>query len=278
MGADLEGDLFEESWALFHARLVALLSAGVEMGSFALFAPSEAAEPQCFQVLWTDNCRTLRIDASAGGTSEVGFDPDEATTMLSRCEACADAVIATVRDEYGLLHPALLTVAADDDLSGLIDILQLARTEDVGVDANATPGNQAQVLWPDDTVTLDDMVLTHLRDRFGAVETDEDGDHPIQPGGFGMWVRVAQGQPAINMMAVVLRGVVDRKRTDTELNILNRTCSWVRWSRRGTTVWQELTMLARPFVPEQFDGLLNLFANTGLETLPDLCDRIDVRD
>ena len=48
----------------------------------------------------------------------------------------------------------------------------------------------------------------------------------------------------------------------------------VRWSRREQMVWQELTMLARSFGSEPFDGMIRLFTIACADARPDLVDRV----
>lgn len=202
---------------------------------------------------------TLHIPTAEGTTRRI---PIRRTAEYAQ----PDNLVPLLRDKMLLPHPELMTVSArNPELADRLDILGLTRHRSV-VDET--------VLWPQNIRQLRSMVLAHLRERFPPLwACHDDGDIPLLVDGVAFGVEIPDHQPAVILKSPVLSGVRSVSQADAELNILNRDSLWVRWVRYGRTVWQELTFMARPFVPEQLDAMMALF----VETVPEIREELGTK-
>ncbi|MFW6600194.1 T3SS (YopN, CesT) and YbjN peptide-binding chaperone 1 [Propionibacteriaceae bacterium Y2011] len=265
-----------DEWGVFELRVAALMSTMADGGQFSLHVPCEDGTTDEFVVSATDRCATVTIESSAWGSTELQFDIDGPADLAGAGSAVGEVLVEIIRDEYGLVHPALMTSSAPVALRDRIGALGLTAREAVGADHVLTdPVTNEQVRWPSTHDELYATVQAHLRDTFDTdIEPDEDGDLPIEVNGVRLWVKVAEDQPAILLLTVAVPRVRSRQQADTELNIANRDSWWVRWSRRGRMVLQELALPARPFVPSQFDGMVQVFVDAHAQTRTDMMERL----
>lgn len=273
----------EDVWTTFHCRVAALLSTMADGGNFALYVPAEEGEVDVVGVSCAPGFASGTVSSATFGNTTVEFDDAfVGLDLIGRCQALSDGIVDLVRDVHQLPDPGLLMVSAPDDLSARIGVLGLTDRAHVSADhVRIEPVEHrdvASAIWPASRDELDDVVLAHLRDHHDAdVEPDEDGDFPLSIDDVRLWVKVAADHPTIIVGSPVVAEVRSVQRADTELNVLNRNSLWLRWYRRDRMVWQEMTVVARPFVPGQFDAMLAMFAEACAGTRLDLSDRLGAK-
>ncbi|MFW6597332.1 T3SS (YopN, CesT) and YbjN peptide-binding chaperone 1 [Propionibacteriaceae bacterium Y2011] len=245
-------------------------------GKFTLCQPCGDGSSDELTVEAAEGLATVTIASPATGITTLEFDAANPDGPNGRGFAVSEVLVELIRAEGGLSHPSLLTVIAPPPLRDRIGVLGLADRFAVGEDHVVVPEDDTEgALWVSGYAMLHAAVHDHLRDRFGPeVEPWADGVFRVRIGPVGLRVKVAKDQPAIHLVAPSVFGVHSREQTDTELNVANRNSCWVRWSRRQKVVWQELSLPARPFVPSQFDAMLDLFVEACVTTRPDLADRL----
>lgn len=257
-----------DPWRLFETRLAAYLSTMID--------PSD------------EDFLTLTVpggDTSRGGVIEV-FPLDGATAIRANMAGdyttrdiadtadLARAVRECVWFRHALPHPDLLTVSARGPAARGVAILGLA--DDAEVRSGATPDTGVlEVLFPADHEELLGLVLAHLRQRYDKdLDLDGDGDIPVVVDGVGLWVRVWEGGPVLQVFTTAISDVHSRRQTDAELNVLNRDHSWTRWVRRGRAVCLQMSIPGYPFAPVMIDEMLRIFAHDHNVTRYNLVDRL----
>jgi len=269
-------------WATFGCRVVALLSTMADGGHFVLYVPAEDGTSAEVSVDCVEGLATATVTSATFGATSFGFGDESGDELIGRCQTIADAIVDLVRDVHDLPDPGLLTVSGSAELHGRIGVLGLADRADVGEDhvraVGARARDESSAIWPTCRSQVEDLVLTHLRDRFGVdLGMDDDGDIALCVDDVRLCVRVADDCPAILLGAAVVGDLRSVQRADVELNVLNRTSTWMRWYRRDRVVWQELALIARPFVPGQFNAMLATFVDACLAARLDLSDRLGAK-
>jgi|GEM_PF-6472232 len=264
----------DEAWEVFTHRLTAVLSTLNDGDEFTFHVVSVDGATDDFTVTCAAGCVAAELESSATGTTSVDFGEAGEAGLIGRCITVADMVVETIRDEYGLVDPGLMTVTAPAELLAQFSLVGLADHAVIRPD-HVVQADSGAVVWTESGEELREVVLAHLRAAYDPeVEADVDNDYPLVVDGVRLWVRLANDQPAVLLLAPVVGSIHAARRADTELNILNRSSWWVRWGRRGELVLQELTIPGRPFVPEQFDEMVRIFAQACGSTRQDLSDRL----
>ena len=291
------------SWERFELRLGAYLSTMVdptEGDHLLLEAPGESGADGCapyLQFAAFGEGRMVRAEVSsnlylapahhltAQQTTDfrpmgwLGGDEHNHNHYLERpvadAKLIASIAVVVLRDYFHLPYPELLSVQAWGPAAAGIAILGLPDTADVPadiVDSAATPSAPALlVAYPEDRAQLMDCVRGVLRDRYaGKPKTDDDEDFVLSHLGQPVWVRVCQGQPAVQIMARIVHSVHSRRQTAVELGLLNRDHPWLKWILHERSVWQTLLVPAQPFAPEHLSDALDLFFAAMSETRDDL--------
>ena len=118
----------------------------------------------------------------------------------------------------------------------------------------------AVVRIAEDCQELKRFVGEALEEKFGAMpDLDDDGDFVLSHMGQAVWVRSHPNSPAISISARVAHGVYSRRASEVEIGILNRRGYFVKWSLRERDIWQEIDMVAIPFVPNHLSNLIDVF-------------------
>ena len=127
---------------------------------------------------------------------------------------------------------------------------------------------------PENRDELVRMVGTYLYSKFDCqVVLDNDGDYVVQHMGQKVWISVRPDAPVVMIFARVAHDVYSRRSTEVELGILNRRHIGNKWSLTERNIWQEISMVALPFVPFQFSMTLDTF----LEAMTSTCDDLAYR-
>lgn len=173
------------------------------------------------------------------------------------------AVVRTLRDVHGVLHPAFLT-ATGLSLDGL------RRSEPPGrrVGPRAVEGDDVVAARvPRDPEHLRSLVHAALTEHLGRPPVwDVDGDAEVPVGGSLVWVRVLEHRPWIELFAHL---VVDLRPGDPAIaeavEELSEALPWLRFEADGEQIVAVHTVCALPFCDLQMQHHLAAFA--GADTL-----------
>ncbi len=160
----------------------------------------------------------------------------------------AEAIVASLRDVYGVPAPPFLVVSGFT-ASGLLtedDLpfgLTLAEPTVAAVDVTCVVAQDAD--------ELRDLAAAAVASVVGhEVEFDPDGDLPVPAGNTVIYVRVEEDSPSIALFALVLHEVRWTPRVGHTLNAVNASIRFGRLMFQDGQVLARYELFARPFVPE----------------------------
>ncbi|WP_158707702.1 T3SS (YopN, CesT) and YbjN peptide-binding chaperone 1 [Janibacter massiliensis] len=163
-------------------------------------------------------------------------------------------MLLALRDGYGIPDPGLLTYRAWGPVAD--------EAQDLGIQATETVTVEHQ---QDATVVHDVLTTADLRARLVDIvrelyetepEVDDDGDVVLHHAGQRVWVGPIGDSLVVRVFARVVHGVYSRRAAATEIAILNRDHSLVRFDLRGRDVWLAVDLPSSPFVPDHLVGAL----------------------
>lgn len=170
----------------------------------------------------------------------------------------AELSVRTLRDVYGVQHPAFL---APDQLA---EVLQ---PEAEPLVAGPDPEQTTSVM-PRNAAHLSELVMTDLTRLFGhAPFRDSEGDIAIRVGSTIVFVRCTPDAREIVVFSVLVHDVEGRSRAMELLNDLNTESRFGRFALHRDKVLCSMSLLAEPFVPMQL--------RTALKIMSDIADGID---
>lgn len=214
--------------------------------------------------------------ARPGGPSPLamlGSDPMTSWTLFEPADALdaeivASAVVETLRQVFGVLDPAFIEITGSEDndaWQALAPIEPPAEEPPLAV----KPSDR------DELVALVQGALTELRGEH--VEQDDDGDFPLEYGGWPVCVRVRTDMPVIEIFTRVAHDVRSRRQTAVELAILNRGLPLTKFVLADRSVMMEVSLPALPFAPEHLASVLELFVGQLTGVRDDLALRTGAR-
>lgn len=193
----------------------------------------------------------------------------------------AALVARTLRIEFGLPHPGLLTYQAWGPASADIGVLGLCASDEVPSDVaddEGEPPAKDHVLYPDGPEALVERITVDFREWYDGEPTiDDDGDFVLLHLGQPVWVRARKDQPAVEVMARVAHGVRSRRGAALEIGLLNRDREWVKWTLRDRDIWQSVLVPAWPYVDTHLLRMIEVFTEQMTETRDDLALRTGAR-
>lgn len=187
--------------------------------------------------------------------------PEDAEDLAAR-------LVATLRDVYGVPHPAFLEARGFDDegplsADALPFGLRLAVPKAREVDLTAVVASDADALR--------DLVAEVVERVTGEpAEFDPDGDIPVEAGSTTLYVRVDEQAPCVKLFAALLHGVAWRPRVGHALNNVNQRLRYARVAHQGDHLVVSVQLLALPFVPEHLAQALAAMT----EMVDDLAERL----
>ncbi|WP_139981502.1 T3SS (YopN, CesT) and YbjN peptide-binding chaperone 1 [Nocardioides litoris] len=181
----------------------------------------------------------------------LGLDWDEPTdddlnfhgfAAVDEADRAAALLVATMREVWGVPHPAFL------EARGLDDDLETDDADEADeVDDDADHAHELVAVVPRTHRHLQQLVDEAMGEDFPDLEHDGDGDIPVRSGASVVFVKVLPDRPAVEVFAELVIDPVDDERLGEELEILNRTRSlWTFW-RRDQVVVASHELLAVPF-------------------------------
>lgn len=238
------------------------------------------------------------IDGAAGVVVSLGGLDTTFTRVGLRSTAhethpTARRVTTFLKDEWQVPLPELLVAAADRGAGLHLERLGIGSPSQVpneaveharlaprrlprkGVRGPDKRGEFTTVALPDPPGALRQAVEEVLERRYGVAEADDDGDYPAGALGTRFYVSILEDRPVIRIWKTVVRGVRSRRSAVIEANYLNRTHPLTRWVLWSGDLVQEVYLPAAPFVPSQFDEMLERFTEQYGETVSALTMRLD---
>lgn len=167
----------------------------------------------------------------------------------------AEFACATLRDVYGVPHPAKLAYEAFD-ASGtriLIPTLEL-NTSPV---TSRPPAEALRFGSYEDfrAAVLDTLAAITDGDE---LHVDEDGDIPIVRGSAVVFVRIVESPNCIHLFAPLLSDVTTTDGLVDELNQLNTRILFARLTWNGETVVARMSLFGDPFAPQHLADALQI--------------------
>lgn len=180
------------------------------------------------------------------------------STLVDDLAWFSGAIVRTLRDVHGVLHPAFLT-ATGLSLDGL------RRPEPPGrrVGPRAVEGDDVVAARvPRDPEHLRSLVHAALTEHLGRPPVwDVDGDAEVPVGGSLVWVRVLEDRPWIELFAHLVVGLRPGDRAvAAEVEDLADDLPWLRWEADGEQIVAVHTVCALPFSDLQLQHHLAAFA------------------
>lgn len=224
--------------------------------------------------LGPEGCAYL-ADHGWSGNQDVADENERnwfAEVPIGRGSEVAEQVVTVMRDHFGVAHPQLLVFRSWGPAAEVHDhraMLGLTRAEDVPSD-EPQPAPGADVMFPQSPDELRELARDILGDRFGDIDTDDDGDLLLWHMGQRVCIYVASEMPDLVISARVAHGVHSRRAAAVELSILNRDQLWTKWFLRDRDVWQTSALHAHPLVPNQLIEGVELFLGSMTATRDDL--------
>lgn len=171
----------------------------------------------------------------------------------------AELSVRTLRDVYGVQHPAFL---APDQLA---ELLQPEAEPLVGAEHDP---EQTTSIMPRNAAHLSELVMADLTRLFGHPPfRDSEGDIAIRVGSTIVFVRCTPDAREILVFSVLVHDVEGRSRAMELLNDLNTESRFGRFALHRDKVFCSMSLLAQPFVPMQL--------RTALKIMSDIADGID---
>lgn len=165
----------------------------------------------------------------------VRFDQEDSASV-------ADLAVRTLRDVYGVQHPAFL---APDQLADV-----LTPQPQVATPISDFAAADIVACVPDGRDSLDALVEAELIQLFGhAPLRDADGDYSLRFGSTMVFVRSTDDAREVLVFSTVVHDVEGRSRAVEVLNDLNSEARYVRFQLVRDRVFVTMSVLAQPFVP-----------------------------
>lgn len=267
-GFDLEA-ILANAWETFTERLsdvLAVMDDSADLTIGLLSAHDGGSSP--FIRFTCDPHRMLTVEAASNPAlsehdqlspaglqlmSELGWkDPNVAEGHPSDCfwaqydqensSEAAELSVRTLRDVYGVQHPAFL---APDQLA---DILTL-QPESI---SPVTPYDADDVMAyiPAHRQHLDTMIESELVDLYGHEPfRDSEGDYAIRFGSTMVFIRSMPDAREVQVFSTVVHDIEGRSRAVEVINDLNAEARYVRFQLVRDRVFVSMSVLAHPFVP-----------------------------
>ncbi|WP_028708339.1 T3SS (YopN, CesT) and YbjN peptide-binding chaperone 1 [Propionicicella superfundia] len=293
---DLEAST-ADAWTSFTERLSEVLAVMDDTGDLSigmLLADAEGETP--FVRFACDAARVLTLEAASNAQlteryqlgvtsldlmSRMGWhDPNVDGEHPTPCfwarfdqedaAAAAALTVRTLRDVYGVQHPAFL---APDQLA---DVLTPRPQPMQG----RTPFAAEDVIayLADDRAHLDAMIAEELTQLFGHEPfRDADGDYAIRFGSTMVFVRSTPDAREVLVFSAVVHDVEGRSRAVEVLNDLNSEARYVRFQLVRDRVFVNMSVLAHPFVPAHLHQAISAVAQVADGVDDDLAAKLHGR-
>lgn len=200
------------------------------------------------------------------GWRSPGADSDHPTPnfWLTRAQedsyALAQLAVATLRDVFGVQHPAFL---APDQLAEILT----PRPEPIEGESEFDAEDVVATI-PVNAEHLLDMVETELAEMFGHLPLrDHEGDLAIRVGSTMLFIRISPDGREVVLFATVVHDVEGRSRATEVLNDLNADARMVKFQLVRDRVFVTMSVLAHPFVPAHL--------HQAVRTMSEVADGID---
>lgn len=169
-------------------------------------------------------------------------------------DTAAQLTVATLRDVYGVQHPAFL---APDQLA---DVLT-PRPQSLRSGPQFSSEDVTAYL-PEGRDHLDAMIATELEQMFGHEPfRDVDGDYAIRFGSTMVFVRSTSDAREVLVFSAVVHDIDGRSRAVEVLNDLNSEARYVRFQLVRDRVFVSMSVLAHPVVPAHLHQAINAVAS-----------------
>ncbi len=279
-GFDLEAST-AAAWASFTERLSEVLAMMDDTGDLSigmLAADEEGATPFVRFSCGADRVVTLEAASNAelsekyqlggdalrlmstlgwGDPNVTGEHPTSGFWARFDQEDTAPAArmtVSTLRDVYGVQHPAFL---APDQLA---DVLT-PRPQSLRTGPQFSSEDVTAYL-PEGRDHLDAMIATELAEMFGHEPfRDADGDYAIRFGSTMVFVRSTADAREVLVFSAVVHDVEGRSRAVEVLNDLNSEARYVRFQLVRDRVFVSMSVLAYPVVPAHLHQAINAVAS-----------------
>lgn len=268
------------AWGMFEDALIMGLGRIGQGEVLALIAPTGPGGWAAQLVIRADTERGgMWVARGIAGSTAA----DEVVARVGRGGSAelASAIVRQAREEMRLPHPQLFTAAATGPGAALLaEQLGLTAAADMtdryagtGDGPRGVEGRDGVVVGgPDD---LRPLAAAVVRDVVGQDPgVDDDGDLTFHVDGSPAYVIFSRDGSAVQLSAMVVRGIYSRRNTAVEVDLLNRKGLWNTWFMNGREVYLRSTVPALPLTADNLGRALRVFGHELCTTREELAYRL----